>query len=89
MDLYRKEVFRQYNRAKCSAMKGNLDPKRLNRALGLLMSKRFYSKIAEYGTTYNSCGCPDSTNRTTFCKHRLAIIIAQRATQVAQGTVNV
>ena len=88
MDLYKQEVFRQYNRAKVAARRGQLDPKRLNRALGLLLSRRFYSKIREYGTTYNSCGCPDAANRNHFCKHRLAVIMAQRATQYVQSELS-
>ena len=80
MDLqtaYRKEVFRQYNRAKHVTEKG-----RCNRALGLLMSKdRFGEKIKQYSTTYYGCNCPDAVNRNMLCKHRIAFVINWRAIQ--------
>lgn len=70
-------MLRQYNRVRATA-----EPGRCNRALGLLMSpKRFRAKVAEYGTTYNGCGCPDAQVRHMLCKHRIAMVIAQRATQ--------
>ena len=91
MDLqtaYRKEIFRQYNRAK-----GATDRGRANRALGLLMSqKRFIAKVKEYRTTYYGCYCPDSEIRNALCKHRIAFVINWRAIQhvaelIAEGLV--
>lgn len=80
MDLqtaYRKEIFRQYNRARVAT-----DPGRCDRALGLLMKPdRFADKIREYSTTYNGCNCPDSEIRNALCKHRIAFVINWRATQ--------
>jgi hypothetical protein len=93
MDLqtaYRKEIFRQYNKAKQAT-----EPGRANRALGLLMSPdKFGAKIKEYSTTYNGCDCPDSEIRNMLCKHRIAFVINWRAIQylmelLENGTVEV
>lgn len=91
MDLqsaYKREVFRQYNRAKYVTDRG-----RANRALGLLMSqKKFGAKIKQYSTTYYGCNCPDSEIRNMLCKHRIAFVINWRAIQhvaelIAEGMV--
>ena len=91
MDLqtaYRKEIFRQYNRARVAVDRG-----RANRALGLLMSQeKFGDKIKQYGTTYYGCNCPDSEIRNMLCKHRIAFVINWRAIQhiaelIAEGIV--
>ena len=74
---YRKEIFRQYNRARVAT-----EPGRANRALGLLMDQnRFGEKVKEYRTTYNGCNCPDSEIRNMLCKHRIAFVINWRAIQ--------
>jgi hypothetical protein len=86
---YQREMFRQYNRARAKGV----DRRRLNKALGLLMSRQTYcAKVSQYRTTYSSCQCPDYENRTTLCKHRLAFVINWRAIQhvaelVAEGSV--
>lgn len=74
---YRKEIFRQYNKARCAT-----EPGRANRALGLLMSPDLFTeKRKEYGTTYGGCNCPDSEIRNMLCKHRIAFVINWRAIQ--------
>jgi len=74
---YRKEIFRQYNRARVATEVG-----RTNRALGLLMKPQlFKDKIQQYGTTYNGCNCPDTEIRNMLCKHRIAFVINWRAIQ--------
>jgi hypothetical protein len=93
MDLqtaYRKEIFRQYNKARQATEIG-----RANRALGLLMAPdEFSAKIKEYGTTYYGCNCPDSEIRNMLCKHRIAFVINWRAIQylmqlLEEGTIEV
>ena len=67
----RSQLFTTYNAARSLARKGSLDPKRLNRALGLSQS----SKAPEYVTTLDRCSCPDATYRPhVICKHRLALL---------------
>ncbi|MHA2086189.1 MAG: hypothetical protein ACXABD_20795 [Candidatus Thorarchaeota archaeon] len=74
---HRKEIFRQYNRARHACEVG-----RANRALGLLMNvEKFKAKIKEYDTTYYGCSCPDTEIRNMLCKHRIAFVINWRAIQ--------
>lgn len=80
---YRKEIFRQYNRARHATEVG-----RANRALGLLMRPElFKSKITQYGTTCGGCNCPDSEIRNMLCKHRIAFVINWRAIQHLQKLI--
>lgn len=81
---YQREIFRQYNRAKGAARRGQLEKGRVNRALGIAMSSHFVDKMRQYGTTYFHCNCPDFENRTIFCKHRLAYVMNWRAIQELQ-----
>ena len=80
---YRKEIFKQFNKARYATETG-----RCNRALGLLMKPElFKAKIMEYGTTYGGCNCPDSEIRNMLCKHRIAFVINWRAIQHLQKLI--
>jgi hypothetical protein len=76
------KVFTAYNRAKADARRhgnGKLI-ERLNRALGILLSKDYYQhEQAAYSPSACSCGCKDWQYRHAFkrayegpCKHMLA-----------------
>lgn len=73
--------FTVYNHAKHMARRtGILDPRRVNRALGILMSPgRLEAKVGEYGTTPFWCGCPDYRYRRVLCKHVLARMVQDQA----------
>jgi hypothetical protein len=88
----RSEIFTAYNKARASARKaGNVKQiERLNKALGILLSKSYYEgEKATYQPTYFTCGCKDWQYRhaakrayTGGCKHMLAesllLAIAER-----------
>lgn len=58
---------------------------RLNKALGICMTKDYVNK---YYTTMTSCTCPDSSQRGFFvCKHRLALMM-QNPTDTLQLRFN-
>jgi len=71
-----------YNHAKHLARRtGILEPRRVDRALGILMSPgRRDAKAAEYGTSFWECYCPDSRyRRQGVCKHRLSLLVQAQA----------
>lgn len=78
----RSEIFTAYNKARAAARKvGDIKKiERLNKALGILLSKSYYSgEKADYQPTYFSCGCKDWQFRHAArrdyhgpCKHMLA-----------------
>jgi hypothetical protein len=79
--MTKSELFTQYNRARAAARKGLLDPKRVNKALGLAQSKT----VRPYLTTTRSCSCPDAARHLGQpCKHRIAAMIEYRATHATQ-----
>lgn len=81
------EIFTAYNKARAIARRAG-DVKqieRLNKALGILMSKDYYqAEKAEYQSTYFTCGCKDWQYRRAArrayvgpCKHMLAESLLQ------------
>lgn len=64
------------------ARRGQLDDGRVRRALGLCLRKDGLSKLVEYRTTDDACGCEDFRYRRTFCKHRIARSILKVAAEV-------
>ena len=79
--MTKNELFTQYNRARAAARKGLLDPKRVNKALGLAQSKT----ARPYLTTTKSCSCPDASRHPGQpCKHMIAAMIEYRATHASQ-----
>lgn len=81
----RSEIFSVYNLARTAARRGRqpsglvLEVRRVNRALGLLLSGR----ERPYATTAQSCNCPDA-QRGNVCKHRVAAMMAVRIRQRRQ-----
>jgi hypothetical protein len=81
------EIFTVYNIARAAARKAGDTKKidRLNKALGILLSKSYYEgEKAEYQPTYFSCGCKDWQYRNAArrdyhgaCKHMLAELLLQ------------
>ncbi len=65
-----------YNFAKWHGKKsGQFDERRVNKALGILMSGELQEKLEKYGTTLKTCDCPDWQYRTIHCKHRIGLMI--------------
>jgi len=67
-------AFTVYNKARTAARQGRIDEKRLNRALGLVLS----GKQRPYNTTLHSCDCPDYRRTGKPCKHIIRGWIEQR-----------
>ena len=71
------QIWTVYNHARAAANRGKIDPKRLNRALGLAQSKT----PRPYATTIHSCNCQDHTRHPEIaCKHILEAMLIYRAT---------
>jgi predicted nucleic acid-binding Zn finger protein len=68
---------RWYNKAKAAARqgRGKLDPKRVDRALGVLQKKQ----ASPYITTIKYCSCEDYRRHGNPCKHMIAMMIKFRA----------
>lgn len=77
-------VFTYYNKAKGAGKRGQLEEKRVNRALRLIQEGKLDEKCKQYGTTVNSCNCPDSVHRGEICYHRIAAMIMQRVYEDVQ-----
>jgi len=76
--MTKSEIFTQYNKARSTGVLNGLEPKRVNRALGILQSADGGElKFEKYHTTVKSCGCIDSQRNHT-CKHRIARMIAYK-----------
>ena len=74
-------IFTTYNKARKAARQGKIDGKRLNRALGILLSKSYPH---QYNTTIRTCDCPDSRRHPQIvCKHRLAKMVLYRINEAA------
>lgn len=86
MDTPRSLIFKYYNRAKEQTKPGGkLEKGRVNRALGLCLSKERYDlMLKKYQTTVIDCTCPDRTHRVYWCKHRVAVGIMYRVKQDIQ-----
>lgn len=82
-DFKRSNIFRSYNLLKNdSKTNPAIEIKRLNKALGIAMTKNYQSK---YFTTLISCTCPDATQRgIQVCKHRLAYMMLHPAEMLEQ-----
>lgn len=78
--ITKSQIFGVYNKARAAAKAGKLDEKRVNRALGYLLSGQAASKWAEYNTTVKFCGCPDHRKGHT-CKHQIALMVYKRIEQ--------
>jgi hypothetical protein len=70
--MTKSEIFTQYNKARAAAHQGKLDPKRVNRALGIAQTKATEQK---YITSIKSCTCEDHKRNSTPCKHMIAKMI--------------
>ncbi|MBI5955148.1 MAG: hypothetical protein HY865_26120 [Chloroflexi bacterium] len=87
--LTKSEIFTVYNQMRAAARReGNTKQiERLNKALGILLSKEYYAgERLAYIPTKDSCGCKDwefrfSSKRayTGGCKHMLAEVMMQSA----------
>lgn len=70
--ITKSEIFTQYNKARSAARLGKLDPKRVDRALGVAQLK----VQPEYLTTTKSCSCEDHSRHPSIaCKHMIAKMI--------------
>lgn len=80
MPLTRAAIFHAYNLARHAARSNKrIEMKRLNRALGLLLSGKWEEKVQEYHTEPGKCYCMDSYREGVWCKHRLALMLKYRA----------
>lgn len=79
-------IFKYYNKAKEQTKPGGkLEEGRVNRALGLCLSKDKYNlMLKKYETTVVGCLCPDRMHRSYWCKHRIAVGIMQRVSEEVQ-----
>lgn len=65
-----------YNYAKhYGTRSGMFDSKRVDRALGYLMSGAAVEKWDQYETAIKYCRCPDSQIRGMICKHMISRMI--------------
>lgn len=55
-----------------------MDPKRVDRALGLLQQGGDYFAGKDYSATIDGCTCPDTFYRRVMCKHSIALMILAR-----------
>ena len=73
--MTRSQIFAQFNKARSAGVLNGLEPKRVNRALGILQSAHGGElKFKKYHTTVKSCDCIDS-QVGNICKHRIALMI--------------
>lgn len=68
-------LFEVYNAARWHLCPGKLDRKRLDRGLGLALSRDFQVGYHNYISTDWACNCPDATYREITCKHVIAIAL--------------
>ena len=81
MDIATKsQLFTTYNKARKAAHQGKIDGARLNRTLGILLSKSYPH---QYNTTIRTCDCPDFHRTGKPCKHIIAGWIKVRMSQTA------
>lgn len=72
-----------YNYGKHWAKRTGLaDTKRIDKALGYLMSGEAEKKWMEYATTTERCDCPDHQYRGVYCKHMLSKMIDIKHDQI-------
>lgn len=81
--MTKSSVFRSYNVMRAAARRGFIDEGRLNRALGIVLSKSELNHIVRYHTTPESCECPDFRYRVRRkggnCKGQLALALKELA----------
>ena len=82
-NLTKSEIFRWYNKAKAFARKNPqlVDPKRVDRALGILQTKGNYFEAHPWNASVTHCDCPDTLYRRVVCKHSVAMMILSRILQ--------
>lgn len=75
------ELFRAYNLAKKASKTNKLiESKRLDRALGIVLSRNSEEHLNIYHSDINLCFCPDNHWRNDIiCKHRLARMLQARS----------
>ena len=77
-----------YNYAKWYGKEtGQFDDKRVDKALGILMSGKLQDKVDQYNTTIKTCECPDWQYRTIHCKHRIAVMIDIKHDQIMEEEI--
>ena len=77
-----------YNYCKHWAKRTGLaDTKRVDRALGYLMSGEAEEKWMEYSTTNTHCDCPDHQFRGTYCKHIISKMIDVKHDQIMEEEI--
>ncbi len=69
-----------FNKAqKWAKASGLTDAARVNRALGLVKKEGALDEAVEkYGSSADECGCPDNEFSGNVCKHRIAVMMAER-----------
>jgi hypothetical protein len=83
--MNRSQLFTQYNKARKAAREGKLDPKAVNKALGLCQS----SQERPYFTTTKSCNCPAFVyGNGKACKHMVAKMLKVRIAQAEQNVTS-
>lgn len=82
--MTKSEIFTQYNKARAAARQGKLDPKRVNRALGIAQTKAPEQK---YVTTIKTCNCIDHQQHPSVaCKHMIARMIEVKVERTHNST---
>lgn len=75
----RSAIFTAYNHARAHVASHQFERGRLNRALGLAMSKTWPWRRQLYHTTSRDCTCPDRQIRqVAYCKHMLALALTEK-----------
>ena len=82
---YRSAIFAAYNKA-VAASKTNprLEVNRVHKAMGLALKKVLIGDTRPYNATIKTCDCPDSCKTNFVCKHRIALMIEQRANELLE-----
>jgi hypothetical protein len=76
--INKSKLFTTYNKAKKAARDGKLDPKSVNKALGILQQ----NNPKQYRTTLNSCDCQARVyDPQKPCKHMVSLMIKTRISQ--------
>jgi hypothetical protein len=77
-----------YNAALRLVKEGKLDRSRVDRGLGLALSRRFRETHNGYKCTDYMCNCIDASQRWVTCKHQIAIAFLKVAREVERGSGN-
>lgn len=76
-NVQRSAIFQAYNAAKPLVRAGQIDGKRLNRALGVAQANPATSHLARYRSSLLDCRCPDHRPRGVTCKGQLAVMLLE------------